>query len=181
MKLNYTQCRPYDGYFNVGKPKGDAAVDLRALEIHALDMRGYLPVINKMGVQTGDWQELGADYIPGYGEHGLVWELKPNTMHKIYTGVNIHLGEGYEGKISLRSSSGLLGLVMPNAPGLIDSHYTGELIVPVLNPMPYSIYIAPGGRFAQLSVLTFEPAELILVTELAETERGSKGFGSTGA
>ncbi len=181
MKLNYVQCRPYDGYFDVGKPKGDAAVDLRALEVQALDMRGCLPIISKMGVQTGDWGQLDTEYIFGHEDYGHVWELRPHTMHKIYTGVRIHLGDGYEGKICLRSSSGLLGLVMPNAPALIDSHYVGELIVPILNPMSYSIYIAPGSRFAQLSALTFEPTEPILVMELAETERGSKGFGSTGA
>ena len=70
---------------------------------------------------------------------------------------------------------------MANTPGLIDSHYRGELKVCAVNlDAERPIRIERGERIAQLVII---PACLPLLEEaeeLSSTQRGTGGFGSTG-
>lgn len=73
------------------------------------------------------------------------------------------------------------GLSMANTPGLVDSHYRGELKVCAVNldaEMPISI--ERGERIAQLVILPTPLVELVEMPELDDTERGASGFGSSG-
>ena len=73
------------------------------------------------------------------------------------------------------------GITLPNAPGLIDSGYRGELRVLLLNTdraEPFGV--SAGDRIAQLMLIRLEPAPLEEVESLEETARGLGGFGSTG-
>ncbi len=73
------------------------------------------------------------------------------------------------------------GITLANAPGLIDSGYRGELRVLLLNTDPAEEFaIAVGDRIAQLLVVAFAPSQPIEAQELAPSERGDGGFGSSG-
>ena len=64
--------------------------------------------------------------------------------------------------------------------GVIDSSYTGEIKVCLYNSSDYTYIVAEGDKIVQ-GILQWEvPAEVEWVKELGETERGNKGFGSTG-
>ena len=74
---------------------------------------------------------------------------------------------------------------MPNAPGTIDSDYRGEIMVPIRNLAPYqSVRFSKGERIAQLVINEIPRVGMVYVQEgyfnSYDTNRGSKGFGSTG-
>ena len=90
--------------------------------------------------------------------------------------------EGYAGFVQPRSGLALReGLSMANTPGLVDSHYRGELKVCAVNlDSERPIYIERGERIAQLVIQRVPTVDLVEVAELDETDRGSGGFGSSG-
>lgn len=100
----------------------------------------------------------------------------------IRCGIAVEIPEGYF--IDIRPRSGLSKTVgIANAPGTIDSDYRGELIVLLqLNDTIQSSFkrIVKGDRIAQMRVEKIIDTELIETKELSATERGHKGFGSTG-
>lgn len=108
--------------------------------------------------------------------------LAPGERHAVPTGLAIAIPEGYAGFVHARSGRALKeGLALPNAPGLIDSGYRGELKVILTNLDPSEkIVIKRGEKIAQLVVQRVEEAELIEVDELPDTARGEGGFGSSG-
>jgi dUTP pyrophosphatase len=67
-----------------------------------------------------------------------------------------------------------------NSPGTIDSDYRGEISVLLINHGREPFTIEPGHRIAQMVIAPVVQAELAVVDELDETERGAGGFGSTG-
>ena len=74
-----------------------------------------------------------------------------------------------------------LGLSIANTPGLIDSHYRGELKIICINLDPKeAIHIERGERIAQLVIQRVPIVDLVEVDELDETDRGTGGFGSSG-
>ena len=108
--------------------------------------------------------------------------LKPGERTIVPTGFAIAIPEGFAGFVHARSGRALReGLALPNAPGVIDAGYRGELKVLLVNLDPAEpIYIARGEKIAQLVVQRVERAELQEVTELQHSTRGDGGFGSTG-
>ena len=64
--------------------------------------------------------------------------------------------------------------------GVIDSGYTGEVKVTLINCGDTPVLIHPGDRIAQLVILPLAMCDLEPVEELPETPRGGNGFGSTG-
>lgn len=71
-------------------------------------------------------------------------------------------------------------LIVLNAPGIIDPDYRGEIMVLLYNGGHQSQYVEHGDRVGQMILLPFQPFGLQEITELEATERGDKGFGSTG-
>lgn len=109
--------------------------------------------------------------------------LEPFERTLVPTGIAVAIPGGHAGFVQPRSGLALnFGLSFPNTPGLIDSHYRGEVKVILVNlDSREPIRIARGDRIAQLvvqPVLTCEPVE---VDDLEATGRGEGGFGSTGA
>jgi dUTP pyrophosphatase len=98
------------------------------------------------------------------------------------TGIALAIPEGWAGLVLPRSGlAARHGITLPNAPGLIDSGYRGEVRVLLLNTDPREPFeIAPGDRIAQLVLVRHESPELIEVASLEETVRGAGGFGSSG-
>ena len=108
--------------------------------------------------------------------------IEPFERRLIPTGLAIAIPEGYAGFVQPRSGLALRqGLSFPNTPGLIDSHYRGELKVVAINLDPHNpIRIKRGDRIAQLVIQEVPVVNLVEVKELDETDRGSSGFGSSG-
>ncbi|HUY17782.1 MAG TPA: dUTP diphosphatase [Candidatus Binataceae bacterium] len=99
----------------------------------------------------------------------------------IPTAIAIEIPAGFEGQVRPRSGRALReGLALVNSPGTIDADYRGEIQVLVINLGAQPIVIQPGDRIAQLIIAPVSRAELIEVEVLAETVRGSGGFGHTG-
>jgi dUTP pyrophosphatase len=108
--------------------------------------------------------------------------LAPFERRLISTGLAVAIPEGYAGFVQPRSGLALKqGLSMANTPGLIDSHYRGELKICAINLDPKEdIVIRRGDRIAQLVIQKVPIVELVEVDELDETDRGAGGFGSSG-
>lgn len=85
--------------------------------------------------------------------------------------------------IMICSRSGLAtqSVFVANAPGIVDPDYIGEIKVILHNGgfMPH--YIKHGDRIAQALIVPFARVRVALVDELPESERGARGFGSTGS
>jgi dUTP pyrophosphatase len=99
------------------------------------------------------------------------------------TGIAVELPERHAGLVIPRS--GLAadhGVALVNAPGLIDQGYRGEVRVLLLNTDPREDFsFAAGDRIAQLIVVRVEAPDIVEVAELAASQRGHAGFGSSGA
>ena len=108
--------------------------------------------------------------------------LQPFERRLISTGLAIAIPEGYAGFVQPRSGLALKqGLSMANTPGLIDSHYRGELKVVAINLDAHNaIHVERGERIAQLVIQQVPVVHLMEVEELDETDRGTGGFGSSG-
>ena len=120
----------------------------------------------------------GLDLRAAVGE-GVV--LAPGDRALVPTGFAIAVPRGYEAQVRPRSGLALKkGIVLPNAPGTIDSDYRGELQVIVCNTGSEPFAIARGDRIAQLVLAPVAQLDWDEVEELPETARGAGGFGSTG-
>lgn len=97
------------------------------------------------------------------------------------TGVAVAIPLGYAGFVLPRSGLALHhGISVVNAPGLIDSHYRGELKVVLINTdptRPYHVY--RGDRIAQLVIQRVEDVTWVEVDSLDNNDRGG-GFGHSG-
>jgi dUTP pyrophosphatase len=93
----------------------------------------------------------------------------------------LEIPEGVECQVRPRSGLALKhGITLPNSPGTVDPDYRGELRVILLNHGPDPVPIARGDRIAQLVFARFESPRIVEATEVSESERGERGFGSTG-
>ena len=107
--------------------------------------------------------------------------VRPNKTILVPTGLYLELPAGYEAQI--RPRSGLAykhDLIIPNAPGTIDSDYRGQVKVIIRNLGPKAYEIKPGERICQMVIAEYKQVVWDLTEELEETERGANGFGSTG-
>ncbi len=122
------------------------------------------------------------------GDAGLdLYALEPATLAPgeraaIRTGIAVEIPEGQAGLVLPRSGLARRhGISVVNAPGLIDAGYRGEVRVLLLNTDrsdPFAL--AAGDRIAQLVLVSVHTPEVVEVDELALTERGAGGFGSSG-
>lgn len=101
----------------------------------------------------------------------------------ISTGLAFEIPEGWVMKIYSRSGHGFnFDVSLANSVGVIDSDYRGEVMVKLRNDSParrFNVY--PGDRIAQAMLERRYLAKLTPQDDLSETERGTGGFGSTGA
>ncbi len=112
--------------------------------------------------------------------HGDV-VLAPGERALVPTGLQLALPRGFEGQVRARSGLALKhGIVLPNAPGTIDSDFRGELSVILWNSGREPFTIRRGDRIAQLVVARVERVEWRERAKLEDSARGDGGFGSTG-
>ncbi|MGV6858268.1 MAG: dUTP diphosphatase [bacterium] len=109
--------------------------------------------------------------------------LSPGETLLIPTGMAIHIADpGLAATILPRSGIGHKhGIVLGNLVGLIDSDYQGQLFVSCWNRSDTKFTIEPGMRIAQLVIIPVIQATFNIVSDFAESSRGSGGFGHTGS
>ena len=108
--------------------------------------------------------------------------LPPGATDLLPTGLAIYLEDpNYAAMILPRSGLGHKhGIVLGNLIGLIDSDYQGELMISCWNRSDTAFEIQPLDRIAQLVIVPVLQADFVWVDEFAASDRGDKGFGSTG-
>jgi dUTP pyrophosphatase len=108
-------------------------------------------------------------------------ELAPGERALVSTGLAVAIPEGYAGYVQPRSGlAAKHGISIVNTPGLVDSGYRGELLVSLINTDRDETFVVEEGmRIAQLVILEVPEVELVEVSELPESERGVRGFGSS--
>lgn len=106
--------------------------------------------------------------------------IRPGDTTLVNTGLALEIPLGFEAQIRSRSGLALRGLVVANAPGTIDSDFRGEVKVILRNSGSEEIKVNRGDRIAQFVFAKHEPVELRVVKHLNASDRGLRGFGSTG-
>ncbi|SER82824.1 dUTP diphosphatase [Halopseudomonas bauzanensis] len=109
--------------------------------------------------------------------------LEPGQTTLLPSGMAIHIADpGLAAMILPRSGLGHKhGIVLGNLVGLIDSDYQGELMVSCWNRGQQAFTIEPGERIAQLVLVPVVQAQLEIVSEFDDSQRGAGGFGHTGS
>ena len=100
----------------------------------------------------------------------------------VKTGIFLQLPEDCEAQIRPRSGLALKeGITVLNSPGTIDADYRGEVGVILFNSTDDDFQINYGDRIAQMVIVeNVVQADWDISSEVDETERGEKGFGSSG-
>jgi len=107
--------------------------------------------------------------------------IQPGQRALVPTGIAIALPPGNEAQV--RPRSGLAarhGITVLNTPGTVDADYRGEIQVILINLGEAPYVVQRGARIAQLVIAPVLRATLSESQELADTQRGGDGFGSTG-
>ena len=109
--------------------------------------------------------------------------IGPGERWKVGCGLSVEIPVDHAGLVLPRSGlADRHGIALVNGPGLIDSGYRGELAVLLLNNDPAEIFrVETGDRIAQLVIVPIRTPAPVEVERLGESERGSGGFGSSGA
>ena len=105
---------------------------------------------------------------------GVDVNIKVGSVNKINTGICTSLPENSYGSIRDKSSLAATGVLTLG--GVIDSDYTGEIIV-IMTSLIEPIKIKKGPKIAQLIVSNISYPEIKKVKYLKKTERNDKGFG----
>lgn len=112
---------------------------------------------------------------------GVKWDNE-NKLLVVYVGFGVEIPEGYKMTIVPRSSFTGSEFILQNSPCQIDSDYRGEIGIKFrpIDPFALKIPFEDGERFAQGMIEKVIKAKFEEVDELAPTERGAGGYGSTG-
>lgn len=140
----------------------------KKLKFKLLDKQAVLPEYKSVAAACFDLTSL--KYV----------SFDPWQTRVVPTGLAVELPKGYE--MVIRPRSGLtISTPFKVQIGTIDADYRGEVGIMVYNACNEVTAINPGTRLAQAKVQKAEQFEIEEVEELTDTERGSNGFGSTGA
>jgi dUTP pyrophosphatase len=127
--------------------------------------------------------------IPSYSKDGdagmdlVATEIISETTDQVTygTGISMEIPKGYVGLVFPRSSIRKYELELTNSVGVIDSGYRGE-IQATFNKVHHKLNkYNVGDRIVQIMIIPYPQVSFIEVEELSSSERGSGGFGSTGA
>ena len=106
--------------------------------------------------------------------------IVPGETRMITTGLRMQIPRYHFGLITSRSGLARKGLVVANAPGVVDSDFRGNMNILLYNRTRSDFQIKKGDRIAQLLIVPVEQVTFFATSELNESERGTKGFGSSG-
>lgn len=102
-----------------------------------------------------------------------------SEQRTIKTGLAMEIPQGYVGLI--RDRAGIITKMgVHTAAGTFDPSYRGEVSIVLINCGEQDVEVEKGMRIAQMIIIPVAKAELKEVKELSSTERGERGFSSTG-
>ena len=104
--------------------------------------------------------------------------IRPHNSATVDTGVHVEIPEGYAG--FLKSKSGLNVKWSIQSDGVIDTGYTGSIVVKLYNHANVPYVVKKKDKITQLVLMKIGLPELEVVDSLEATERGDNGFGSSG-
>lgn len=111
----------------------------------------------------------------------IAMKIAPGGRALIPTGLALAIPGGIEAQIRPRSGLALkYGVTVLNSPGTIDSDYRGEIKIILINLGTEIFEITRGARIAQMVFAPVIQVDFAIVDALAETVRGTGGFGSSG-
>lgn len=105
--------------------------------------------------------------------------LESGKYHGFSSGVAMELPLGYFMRISPKSGHAIKNGIDVLG-GIVDNGYRGELVVILINHGETTKEFKTGDKLAQGIVHKIEEGEVVEVSELSDTQRGTGGFGSTG-
>lgn len=110
-----------------------------------------------------------------------VFSIEPGKSALIHTGLAVAIPDEYVGILCARSGiSNHYGITPKDCIGVIDSDYRGELLVHLVNNSDQEYVLSTNERICQLVIVPYVAPEIEYVKSLPETERGERGFGSSG-
>ena len=116
----------------------------------------------------------------GFDLH-LIKKIKvQGGVHYFDTGIQIQPENGYYFDLVGRSSISKTGWMLANNIGIIDASYTGSVIVALVKIDSDSPELELPCKLVQIIPRKLILMEAIEVDSLDDTERGAKGFGSSG-
>jgi len=112
-------------------------------------------------------------------EHELYAGTNNENSAIVKTGIAMAIPDDHVGLVWDRSSMGAKKGVHRFA-GVIDAGYRGEIMVALYNFGPNNVTIKRGDRIAQILIQPVPQVLMVEVDSLDSSERGEKGFGSSG-
>lgn len=107
--------------------------------------------------------------------------LEPGQRALVHTGIKIELPKSTEAQIRPRSGLALKnGISLVNSPGTIDEGYRGEIGIIVINHGQDTFIVEEGMKIAQMVIKPVWRVEVQEVSSLSDSDRGEKGYGSSG-
>ena len=97
----------------------------------------------------------------------------------IDTGVHIAIPEGFFGKLESKSGLNVKHNTV-SLDGVIDAGYTGSIVVKLYNLGKQDYIFQTGEKIVQMIIQPCANFNIEQVKTLGDTERGDKGFGSSG-
>lgn len=138
-----------------------------------LDEKAQVPVKKRENDFCYDCYAVSEEEIaPNVWRYGLGFALQPYSE---YDGSVIR-----DFTLRPRSSIWEHGMMLANSPATCDEPYTGEIKAIFYHIFPNMPRYKVGERVCQLHVDKTDPLEFVEVNELRKTDRGDKGFGSSG-
>lgn len=107
--------------------------------------------------------------------------INPGDIIDIKSKLAVEIPKGHFGMVVARSGlSYKRQIKLINDVGIIDEDYRGDIGIRLINEGEEPYTIKKGDRVAQMIIIPYIQPKLVHVDELEETERNTKGFGSTG-
>ena len=141
--------------------------DEEVLRVKRMNVNARLPVRGTPGAAGYDLSAAQTAVIPAHDKC------------LVKTGLQIALPSGCYGRIAPRSGLAIKNFVDVGA-GVIDADYRGEVGVVLFNFSNDSFVVNMGDRIAQLVIEKIKTPQVKELVSLEDTDRGTKGFGSTG-
>ena len=105
--------------------------------------------------------------------------VKKRKRRLVKTGLHVAVPSGTYGRVAPRSGLAMRHGIDVGA-GVVDRGYTGEIKVLLINHSDTDYRVHKNDSIAQLIVTSIEKPRVVLVDQLRASERGAKGFGSSG-
>jgi dUTP pyrophosphatase len=127
----------------------------------------------KVPTRAYEW-DAGLDL---YSTQNII--LPPMERIPVKTGISMAIPQGFYGRVAPRS-----GLAVKKGldvmAGVVDSSYRNEITVVLINLGKDIVEINEGDKIAQMVIERCYSPNIMVVSELEDTDRGQGGFGSTG-